>query len=348
MAIHPEDQPSANTAPPPFTDAPITNDDAAVDAIDALLRGEPKEPVAAPPPESAPEREAEPAPAEEQPSGDTEDDAPEPEAEASPIPAPSSWKADAKEAFRKLPRDLQEIVLSREQERDAETRRAQNEAAEQRKAIEAERQAASQERNQYAQRLQHVVPALEAQISNHPLARMTPEQRAELARTNPAEFVALRAEFENQTNALNAARFDQQQMAERQRLEAQEQLKARIERERQLMAEKHPDLVDEKTGPQTVAKIKSLMKGEGFSDEDIAGLVDHRTIGLLKLALRGKEAMEKAKTVEKKIVQLPKVAKPGVKADPDQVSHQKRTALKEKLRTTTDDREAAAILEQLM
>ena len=70
------------------------------------------------------------APADAQAPGEQTESA-EPEAAAPPpIEPPRSWTKDEKERFQSLPRETQEYLATREQERDREFRRSQNEAAE--------------------------------------------------------------------------------------------------------------------------------------------------------------------------------------------------------------------------
>jgi hypothetical protein len=54
---------------------------------------------------------------------------PEPEASPAPIEPPRSWNKDARERFAQLPREAQEYIAAREEERDRVVRQAQNEAA---------------------------------------------------------------------------------------------------------------------------------------------------------------------------------------------------------------------------
>lgn len=60
------------------------------------------------------------------------------QAEQPPLDAPHFWDAKAKERFRELPRDLQEIVLAKETERDKATAKSLEEAALKRKAADGE------------------------------------------------------------------------------------------------------------------------------------------------------------------------------------------------------------------
>jgi hypothetical protein len=69
---------------------------------------------------------------------DDEDEAEDDESEQVPLAPPKFWDAEAKERFGELPRDVQEIILRKEDERNAATSRALQETAEKRKALDAE------------------------------------------------------------------------------------------------------------------------------------------------------------------------------------------------------------------
>src|SRR5262245_16949164 len=66
-----------------------------------------------------------------------------------PIDPPRSWTAEDKEIFRTLPRATQENLAARDRARETEFRRGQNEAAELRKAVDAERNEVMQARARY-------------------------------------------------------------------------------------------------------------------------------------------------------------------------------------------------------
>src|SRR3569623_70308 len=106
--------------------------------------------------------EASPEPAEEQPIGDEAPEDAEPEAEElPPIEPPRSWTKEEKDRWEALPREAQEEVARIEQSREKEFRRSQNEAADQRKAIEAERTQAEQARKEYEAKLPAIMQALQ-------------------------------------------------------------------------------------------------------------------------------------------------------------------------------------------
>ena len=84
----------------------------------------------------------------------------EPAAEP-PIEPPRSWTKEAKEQWQALPRNTQEYLAQREQERDRALRQSQNEAADKLKAISAKEQAAEQARQQYEAALPALMQSLQ-------------------------------------------------------------------------------------------------------------------------------------------------------------------------------------------
>jgi hypothetical protein len=88
----------------------------------------------------------------------------EQEAAEPPIPPPASWPKEEKEAFAKLPRELQEVVAKREQDRDRHFTKGQQETAAERKAMQAKAQEAEQLRQQYEQQLPMVANAIQQAI----------------------------------------------------------------------------------------------------------------------------------------------------------------------------------------
>src|SRR5581483_8389334 len=112
---------------------------------------------AAPPREPAPEELAP-----EEVRGETESADPD-AAELPPIEPPRSWTKDDKELFTSLPRATQERIAERERSRESDFLRRQNEAAELRKAMEAERGKVEQARQQYEAALPALLQTLQQQ-----------------------------------------------------------------------------------------------------------------------------------------------------------------------------------------
>ena len=91
-------------------------------------------------------------------------EATEPEAvEPSPIAPPRSWTKDEQAEFATYPREAQEKIARREQDRETALRRSQNEAAEKLKGLTAKEEQAERVRQQYEQALPMLLQTMQEQ-----------------------------------------------------------------------------------------------------------------------------------------------------------------------------------------
>jgi len=154
------------------------------------------------------------APLEEAPGEETEEADP---AKLPPIEPPRSWTKDEKDRFASLPRETQEYIAQREQERDREFRRSQNETAEQRKSIEAERQKAEQVRQQYEQQLPLVANAIQQAIMTEFPDIKTMDDVQRMAREDWPRYIqwdAKQKQLQQWQGEANAAQTRQKQEAD--------------------------------------------------------------------------------------------------------------------------------------
>lgn len=118
----------------------------------------PKEPAAEPPKELAEKPTSDPP--QEAPAETTEEAEP---AELPPIEPPRSWTKEEKEEFLTYPREAQEKIARREQDRETALRRSQNEAAEKLKGLSAKEEQAERVRQQYETALPSLLQLLQEQ-----------------------------------------------------------------------------------------------------------------------------------------------------------------------------------------
>lgn len=271
--------------------------DQAVGLLGSLRSAEPverDEPVAAPEPAeetepaeseglTEPEEAAEPEEVTDEPDEESED------AELPPIDAPKSWSADAKAKFEALPRDVQEIVLARETDRDKAVQRSVQEAGDAKKEAEQARQEAQAVTGIKAA-LEHILPVAQRVFANK-WRDWNPQTQAELARTDPATYVALDAQFKAET-------------AEMARLDAVNQQTQRVAYEQFVrdesakLATLAPDLADPKEGPARRQALGAYLANEGVPQDQIPNL-DANTIRLAWKAMRYDEIQAKAATAAK-------------------------------------------------
>jgi hypothetical protein len=246
----------------------------------------------------------------------SEDD-PEIEEEADdlpPIDPPVSWDAEAKETFKNLPREAQEIVSKREAERERFVQQKSQEAARARTEIEqtAIQQLAEIERG-YAQHYEQLASQNLPQRPNPMLLQQDPQA------------------FYAQQYAYEGAVAQQQQL---QHLASQhaEQARAReTQAEQALMAEQHriivenfPEYSDPTTGPKLQQELSAVARELGYPPEligqaraaDILAMrqaAEWRADSLKLKALNAKK-MEKVRAAKG----LPRVATPGVSQGTEQ------------------------------
>lgn len=288
--------------------------------------------------------EANAAPLDEVPS----EDAPttDPEETLPPIEPPRSWTKEAKERFESLPRETQEYLAAREQERDRELRRSQNEAADQRKAIEAERQKAEQARQEYEAKLPALLQTLQDAQNGAFADIRTVDDVQKLAQEDPFRYLQWQA---HQTK-LQAVHAEVERARAAQAQEEQSKWAQHVQAENARVAEFIPELADKTKAAELTARAAERLSELGFKQEELAELAngkqklsiyDHRIQRLIFSDLKLSE-IQKAKTaaVAKPVppVQRPGVSKPSGAAASEQIQ-----ALTAKLERTGSLKDAQAL-----
>ena len=185
--------------------------------------------------------EANPEPADKQPIGEEEPEAADPEAEElPPIEPPRSWTKDEQERFKSYPRELQAYLSEREQQRDRELRRSQNEAAEHRKAIEAELAKVDQARKEYEAKLPAIMQALQDAQAGAFADIRTVDDVQRLAAEDPFRYLQWQAHQQK----LQAVAYEQEQAGKRQQQEQAANWTKFQADETAKAAEMHPELFD--------------------------------------------------------------------------------------------------------
>jgi len=247
-------------------------------------------------------------------TGETTESA-EPPAEQAPIEPPRSWTKEARERFTSLPRETQEYLASREQDRDRELRRSQNEAAEQRKALEAERAKAEQARAQYETALPDMLATLQQQQAGEFSDIKSIVDVERLAREDWPRYVLWDAAQKRIASA-------QQNLAgatQRHDQEHKIRLEQFVKREQGLLIEKVPEIADAAQRTKLEHAALGMLRELGFSDPELHALYhgradlslhDHRLQMLIRDGVRFRDAQKAAKEASTKPV--PPVQRPGV------------------------------------
>lgn len=267
------------------------------------------------------------------------------EPETPAIEPPASWSKADKELFAQLPPETQAIVARRESERDKGVREATAKAAEERKAAEAERAQAAQERTHYARQLQQLIPTLASQV-NDEFANI---DWVKLSKDDPADYVAKRAQYDARMGALEAAQREAARLEQARRGEFEQQRHAHMVEQREKLLEALPDLKDPAKGEKLTKALVSYAKQLGFADDQIESIHDHKSWVVLNKARLYDEA-QKSKAASTDKPKAPVIVKPGAA---QQTGKQERaaaelTAAKAQLGKSRSTEEQAAILARFM
>ena len=253
----------------------------------------------------------------------------EPAEELPPIDPPRSWSKEWKEEFQNYPRELQEKVAAREQERETALRRGQNEAAEQRKALEAQLAQAEQTRRQNESLYPQLLAMLQQQQMGEFSDIQTMADVEKMAREDWPRFSLFQAHQMKLQQVQQLAQAAQ----ERQQHEYQNQWSKFSNDEDAKFIERAPEMANAETATKVRDASLSLLKDIGFSDDDLArlwngqaslSLRDHRAQLLIRDAVRYREA--KAAVPKAAARSVPKVQKPGSPAQrvPDAAVREKQ------------------------
>jgi hypothetical protein len=203
------------------------------------------------------------------PVDDTDQAQDDPAPEEPSIEPPRSWTKEEKEAFKLLPPEKQATIADRERKREVDLRNGQNEAAEIRKAAEAERQRLEQARQQYEAAIPQLLQQLNAQQNAEFADIKSQSDVIKLAEDDPFRY----AKWDALQKARQHSWQQHQQAQQRQQQEAAERFTSWSKEQDQRAIERIPELAD----PEKVQKVRQeaisyLKDTVGWTEEKIGKL----------------------------------------------------------------------------
>lgn len=300
--------------------------------------------------ESLPATEGETAPEEAPPSGESAEAIDPAEEQLPPIEPPRSWTSEEKERFKSLPRETQEYLANREQQRDREVRARQNEAAELRKAFEAERTQLEQARQQYEAALPALMQAVADQQAGEFADIKTVADVERLAREDWPRYVLYDAHLKK----VSAIQQEMRAAQERQAQEFQSKWNEFAKRQDELFLERVPEFADKDKASKIAQASIDVLKDLGFADDELAAawhgqaslsLRDHRVQLLIRDAVKLREAQSAAKLVAAKPKPPVPVQRPGAAQSSGAADDARIQALTQQLERTGSAKDAAALIQ---
>jgi len=236
---------------------------------------------------------------------------------------------------------LDELVKGYQREADY-TKKTQT-LAEQRKAVEAERQTveqAKQLRDTYAQRLQIIEQALRSQTQG--------ENLDELKETDPIGYAVKVAERSENEKRLYAIRAEQARIAQMQQSEQAHQLSQVVSQEADKLSKVLPEYADPQKGETIRKSIRSYAESVGFSADELSKVYDSRAVLTLYKAMQYDKLMQNKGEVNKKLNQAPKMLRPGVGKPQGSLEAEKTKRLRQQFKQSGKVSDAAKLFEQFL
>lgn len=214
--------------------------------------------------------------------------------------------------------------------------------AETRKAVEAEKAAieeAKQLRQTYAERLQAIEQILTKDTGE--------ENLQELKDTDPIGYAIKVAERTEKEKQLMAIRAEQQRIAQQQQAEQQQAIQAHLAQAQTQLKQMIPDFADEVKAEVLKKDIRSYAKSVGWTDEDIAQIIDPRAVKSLYDGMMYQKLVANKGAATKKVQNAPKVIKAGTSTPRDSESEAIKKQFQQ-LRKTGKKADAAKLFEKFI
>ena len=245
-------------------------------------------------------------------TGETQDADP---AELPPLERPRSWAKEKAEHWSTLDRTTQELLLDFDKTTSEATRRSQNEAADQRKAAEAEKQAAEQARQQHEALAQNSLQILQQQQASEFADIKTHADVQKLATDDPFRF----AQWQAKQMVIQSQMQEVRELQSRREQEKAQTFKAWAEDQDTKFTKQFPEFGDSEKGPKLRESVKTYLTKEiGVPADALAKLweTDLFRDAMWQRVVYEASRFSAAQQQAKSALQVPKppVLKPGVAA----------------------------------
>ena len=232
--------------------------------------------------------------------------------------------------------------------RQADYTRKTQALAEQRKGMEAahyqyatEVQAVQAERQQYVNALSQII-----QSSAQGLDQFARIDWEALKEEDHIEYLSKKDEYREAQEKVQQHQFSMQQAQQRQDVESGNQHKIMMQQEHKALVDKHPDWADDTKRRELGSKLRDYAVTEGYSQEELSNLYDHRAVLILDKAMKY-DALQSSDIRGKKVKNKPKVMRSGKGVQKSEEGRTKRKAKMKRLQSSGHVDDAASILEDM-
>ena len=275
-----------------------------------------------------------------------EPEAAPPETEATEAPQEAEAQAPEAEPTVTVKIDGKDVELPLSElkngyQRQADYTRKTMEAAEQRKAAEAERSQAHQERQAYAVNLQRMQAQLEGALQQQQQTNWE-----ELLQSDPVEYLRQQHQAQARQAQLGQVYAEQQRMSALQQAEAQHAQMRHLQSQQQDLLAKLPEWRDDAKSKAEKVAIRDYLAEQGYEADAINNIADARAVILARKAMLYDQMVGKASAAAKRVSTLPsKVERPGTGENP---GLDRRSSAYQKLSKSGRAEDAAALFATIL
>jgi hypothetical protein len=199
-----------------------------------------------------------------------------------------------------------------------------------------------QEREHYVNQLNQIL-----QNSSNNLKEYDKINWDTLKEEDPIEYVKLREDYRDGKEKMQALNQQRQMAMQQQNAEAQKVQQEAVQVERSRMVEALPEWGDPDKQKELATDVKSYALTQGFSEEELNSLIDHRSVLVLMKAAKY-DALEKADVKSKKLKNKPKVIRTGKGKGANSDSKSKLNAKMKRLQQSGRVDDAAILMEDFV
>jgi len=168
-----------------------------------------------------------------------------------------------------------------------------------------------------------------------------------LKESDPIEYVTKREEYREAQEKIQAMRNEQATAQQKQAAESKQLQAQMVMEEHQKLVSAEPDWGEPEKQKELAGTVRQYALSQGFSEEELNSLVDHRSVLVLMKAAKF-DAIDKADVKSKKIKNKPKVIRSGKGTTRSDNSSKKSAAKMKRLQQTGRVEDAAMLMEDFV
>ena len=199
-----------------------------------------------------------------------------------------------------------------------------------------------QERQQYMDALQNIITS-----SAEGMSQYADTDWDALRESDPIEYVTKREELRQSQEKIQAMQREQYMAQQRQNEQTAQMRSQIVQEEYSKLVEALPEWGDEGKQKKLASEIRSYAGAQGFTEEELNSLVDHRSLLVLMKAQKY-DQLQNSDVKSKKLKNKPKVVRSGTGTTSKGTSKSKRAAKMKRLQSTGHVDDAVSILEDMM